>query len=82
LRSGFDHFKLGPIGGWGKKFREGYDMACQADGDTPVAVDQFLASVQEHVDMRRQILSRGVECIACHSPHRRQPMPGRLAAHR
>jgi hypothetical protein len=57
-------------------------MACQADGDTPVAVDQFLASVQEHVDMRRQILSRGVECITCHSPHRRQPMPGRLAAHR
>jgi len=31
-------------------------MACQADGDMQVLVDQFLASVQEHVDMERQIL--------------------------
>jgi hypothetical protein len=47
---------LGPVGGWAKRFRQEYDIACQADGDTQEAVDRFAASVQEHMDIGRQIL--------------------------
>jgi len=54
---------LGPIRGWAKKFRECYDIACQTDGDTQEEVDRFIASVQEHVNIGRQILEE-----LCESP--------------
>jgi hypothetical protein len=47
---------LGPVSSWAKKFRECYDNACQTDGNTQEGVDQFLASVQEHINIGRQIL--------------------------
>ena len=47
---------LGPVSGWAKKFRECYDIACQMDGNTQEEVDWFLTSVQEHVNIGRQIL--------------------------
>jgi hypothetical protein len=49
---------LGPVSGWAQKFREGYDLACQAGGNTQEDVDQFLATVQEHVDIGRGILGK------------------------
>jgi hypothetical protein len=48
---------LGPVSGWAKRFRQEYDIACQADGDTKEAVDRFVASVQEHIDIGRGILA-------------------------
>ena len=47
---------LGPVSGWAKRFRECYDTACQTDGNTQEEVDRFLASVQEHVNIGKQIL--------------------------
>jgi hypothetical protein len=46
----------GPISSWARKFREGYGIACQADGNTQTAVDLFLASVHEQVNIGRRIL--------------------------
>jgi hypothetical protein len=48
---------LGPVSGWAKQFRQEYDIACQTDGNTQEAVDRFVASVQEHINVGRQILS-------------------------
>ena len=48
---------LGPVSGWAQKFRECYDTACQSDGNTQEEVDRFLASVQEHINNGRWILS-------------------------
>jgi len=49
---------LGPVSGWAQKFREGYDLACMAEGNTQEEVDQFLGKVQEHVDIGQGILYR------------------------
>lgn len=49
---------LGPVSGWAQKFREGYDLACQEGGNTQEHVDQFLGTVQEHVDIGRGILAK------------------------
>ena len=47
---------LGPVDSWAKKFQECYDTACQTDGNTQDEVDQFLASMQEHINIGRRIL--------------------------
>jgi hypothetical protein len=49
---------LGPVSGWAQKFREGYDNACQAGGNTQEDVDRFLGAVQEHVHIGRGILGK------------------------
>jgi hypothetical protein len=49
---------LGPVSGWAQKFRECYDIACQAGGDTQENIDQFLGTVQEHVDIEWGILGK------------------------
>ena len=47
---------LGPIDGWAEQIRKGYNVACQGDGNTREAVDKFLASMQEHVNIGRRVL--------------------------
>lgn len=46
---------------WGRKFREGYDLAC-ADETTgrssQDAIDMFLERVEEHVEVGRKMLAR------------------------
>ena len=60
---------LGPISGWAQKFRQSYDLACQVGGDTQEDIDQFLQSVQEHVDIGRGILEKLCESpIICPQP--------------
>lgn len=54
---------LGPVSGWAQKFRQSYDIACQVGGNTQEDIDQFLQSVQEHVDIGRGILEK-----LCESP--------------
>lgn len=49
---------LGPVSGWAHKFCQGYDIACQAGGNTQEDVDRFLGTVQEHVDIGRGILGK------------------------
>lgn len=46
--------------GWGKKFREGYDMACTDDtiGRGPQdTIDVYLETVEEHTEVGRKMLA-------------------------
>jgi hypothetical protein len=49
---------LGPVSGWAQKFRDSYDIACQAGGNTQEEEDQFLRTVQEHVNIGWGILGK------------------------
>ena len=60
---------LGPVSGWAQKFREGYNIACQAGGNTQEDVDKFLGTVQEHVNIGWGILGKpGESPIICPQP--------------
>jgi hypothetical protein len=60
---------LGPISGWAQKFDESYDLACQAGGDMQENIDQFLGTVQGHVDIGWGILGKlGESPIICPQP--------------
>lgn len=46
---------------WGKKFREGYDLACADETtgrSTQDAIDGFLEKVEDHIEVGRELLVR------------------------
>ncbi|KAF7984936.1 hypothetical protein HWV62_9853 [Athelia sp. TMB] len=52
---------LGPVEVWGRKFREGYDTALRDEStgrNTQDAVDAFLDTVEDHVEVGRKLLAR------------------------
>lgn len=52
---------LGPVEGWGRKFREGYDLACADETtgrSTQDAIDVYLEMVNDHADVGRKLLAR------------------------
>ena len=54
------------VSGWAQKFREGYDLACMAEGNTQEEEVRFLGKVQEHVDIEQGILYRLCESSIIH----------------
>lgn len=56
---------------WGRKFREGYDLAC-ADETTgrssQDAIDQFLEKVEDHAEVGREMLVRLTESSIVRPP--------------